>query len=74
MIGAVEIMSVVWLRLCAKVRPGASLISFADGHVAGFSHEQLYDPESLTSTNNALWSTTDRYFCKAVEPHEIPSP
>jgi prepilin-type processing-associated H-X9-DG protein len=51
---------------------GETNISFADGHVARFSHEQLYDPVSLTSTYNALWSTKDRYYDEVREPHEKP--
>ncbi len=54
------------------VAKGETNISFADGHVAGFSNEELYDPVSLTSTYNALWSTRDRYYDQTGESDEKP--
>ena len=55
------------------VAEGETNMAFADGHVARFTHEMLYDPVTRISTYDALWSLRDRHYDEIGEPYGIPS-
>lgn len=55
------------------IAEGEINISFADGHVARFQHEKLYDSVTRTSTYDALWSSNDRNYDEIGEPYGLPN-
>jgi len=55
------------------VAEGETNITFADGHVGSYEHDQLYDPVTRTSTYEALWSLTDPNYDKKGKPDGLPN-